>query len=288
MTESLTMAQCVTLACLLEATAPKPGNVHRGADFEDLTFTDFLVSAAVVGPCVARAETRGVGQAVLDGVRATRRYVGTNTNLGILLVLAPLAAVPRHEPLGTGLPRVLARLTPDDAARVYEAIRLASPGGLGESDRHDVHAEPPADLLDAMRFASPRDAIARQYVESFSTVLDRAAPWLIEARRRGWSLNDAIVHTHVRLLADEPDSLIRRKCGESMANTVAARARDVLRLGGPSDAPYRAALADLDFFLRCDGHRRNPGTTADLIAGALFALLREGELGGTLDEGRIT
>src|SRR5207249_11040058 len=94
---SLTIGQCATLACLLEATAPKVGNVHRGADFEDLTFTDFVVSSVAIGPAMEAAATIGVGRAVLEAVNATRACVATNTNLGMALLIAPLAAVPRSE-----------------------------------------------------------------------------------------------------------------------------------------------------------------------------------------------
>src|SRR5205085_6863187 len=95
----LSLGQCATLACLLEATAPKVGNVHRGADFENLTFTDFVVSAVAIGPAMETAKTGGVGVAILESIKATRQLVDTNTNLGMVLLLAPLAAVPRDEPL---------------------------------------------------------------------------------------------------------------------------------------------------------------------------------------------
>src|SRR5690348_1953484 len=81
------------LACLYEATAPKPGNVHPGASFADATFEDFQVSAKVIGPIMQGAQTRGVGQTILDAVSATREAVGTNTNLGMILLFAPLTAV---------------------------------------------------------------------------------------------------------------------------------------------------------------------------------------------------
>ena len=35
---------------------------------------------------------------------------------------------------------------------------------------------------------------------------------------------------------------------------------------------------EFDAWLRADGHRRNPGTTADLIAASLFAAFRDGIL----------
>jgi triphosphoribosyl-dephospho-CoA synthase len=102
--------------------------------------------------------------------------------------------------------------------------------------------------------------------------------WLEEGRARGWSLNDSIVHAHIRQLAAEADSLIARKCGQRVAEQSQAMAGGVLDSGSPGDESYHSALADFDFWLRSDGHRRNPGTTADLVAAALFVLLREGRL----------
>jgi triphosphoribosyl-dephospho-CoA synthase len=120
------------VACLWEVTACKPGNVHRRADFEDVTYLDFALSAAAIGPVLANASGRRVGATVLDCVRATRRVVASNTNLGIVLLLAPLATAPDHASLRPGLARALAGLDVEDASLVYEAIRLARPGGMGE------------------------------------------------------------------------------------------------------------------------------------------------------------
>jgi triphosphoribosyl-dephospho-CoA synthase len=276
---NLTVGQCATLACILEATIPKPGNVHRGADFEDLCLTDFLVSAVAIGPAMdAAAHATPLGQTMLRATRATRQQVTTNTNLGILLLIAPLASVPPGEPLAAGVVSVLASLTPADARDVYEAIRLAEPGGLGQVETMDVAQSPPHDLLAAMRQAAPRDLIARQYVNGFQDLFDVCAPWLREGVAAGWSLTESVIHTHVRLMERFPDTLIARKCGVEAAVAAAARAAKVLQAGGPGDPEYHAALADLDFWLRSDGQRRNPGTTADFLAGGLFVLLRNGEL----------
>jgi triphosphoribosyl-dephospho-CoA synthase len=276
---SLTIGQCATLACLLEAAAPKPGNVHRSADFEDVTFYDFIVSAVAIGPAMEQvAEDGRVGAAVLNAVRATRAIVDTNTNLGMALLLAPLAAVPRHTPLREGIGGVLASLTSQDARDVYEAIRLAQPGGLGEAEEMDVAGPPPDDLLAAMRAAAERDMIAGQYANGFQDVLEFVAPAITSGTARGWTLVDSIIHAHLRTMHAFPDSLIARKCGETVAKQAAAQAGAVLETGGPGDEAYLRAVADFDLWLRSDGHRRNPGTTADLIAAGLFVGFREGEL----------
>jgi len=267
-------AECVTLACLLEAAAPKPGNVHRGADFDDLTFHDFLVSGTVVGPILASAN-QGVGQAILNAVQATRRLVVTNSNLGMILLLGPLATVPRDAPLPEGLTNVLAGLTADDTRAIWQAINLARPGGMGRVDELDVAGPPPQNILDAMRLAAERDLIAAQYVNGYAHVLDQLVPWLVAGRRQFGSLSEAIVHAHVRFLAQFPDSLIARKAGRETAETAALGAQRVLEAGSPGEENYYLALADFDFWLRSDGRKRNPGTTADLIAAALFVLLRD-------------
>lgn len=274
----LTVGQCVTLACLLEATAAKPGNVHRGADFEDLTFTDLVVSAAAIGPAMEHARATGVGAAVLAAIQATRQLAGTNSNLGMVLLIAPLAAVPREQELHPGVANVLHSLTEIDSRRVYEAIRLAKPGGLGQVEEMDVAGDAPATLLEAMRAAADRDSVARQYANGFDDVFSYVVPWLQEGDRAGQPLTTNIVHSYVRLLAQFPDSLIARKCGENVALQASARAAKALESGGVNAEAYFLALSDLDFWLRSDGHRRNPGTTADLIAAGLFAALREGLL----------
>jgi len=272
----LSIGSCATLACLLEATAPKPGNVHRGADFADMGFTDFVVSAAAIGPVLERAAERGVGPTVLEAVRATRRLVPVNTNLGTVLLLAPLAAAPRTEPLARGVPQVLAGLTARDAEDVYAAIRLAQPAGLGTTDEMDVAGTAPPSLLAAMVAAASRDMVARQYAEGFTHVLQTVAPWIVDGCAAGWTLTDAVIHTQLRLLVAYPDSLIARKCGRQTAERAAAIAQRVLNAGEPGDEDYFAELGELDFWLRSDGHLRNPGTTADLIAAGLFVVLREG------------
>ena len=274
----LSIGQCATLACVLEATAPKVGNVHRGADFGDLSFADFLVSAVAIGPVMEQAASVGVGRTVLAAVEATRIRTGTNVNLGIALLLAPLAAIPSNASLRNGVAAVLRNLTPDDSRLVYEAIGLAQPGGLGKVATMDVAGPPPALLLDAMAAASDWDLIARQYVTGFALVLDEVAPALIRGRERGWSLTDAIIRTHVEQIARHGDSLIVRKCGPEVGERASAMARGVLVVGGPGDENYLRALSEFDFWLRSDGHRRNPGTTADLIAAGLFAALRDGLL----------
>lgn len=278
MSFQFSISQCATLACLLEVSAPKPGNVHRGADFEDCTLNDFLASAVALGPVMEESIRNPVGQTILSGIRATRAVTSANTNLGIILLLAPLAAVPREEPLNEGAQKILSELTPEDARDTYEAIRLANPGGLDPTDETvdemNTSEPPPENLLAAMKSAAHRDMVARQYAQNFHDVFQLVIPCLCNQEIS--SISERIVATQLQLMRQFPDSLIQRKCGIELANEASARANQVLLAGPVGSENYVSALADFDFWLRCDGNRRNPGTTADLIAAGLFAALRDG------------
>lgn len=276
MNQNFSIGQCATLACLWEVTIPKPGNVHRGADFEDLTFADFLASAVAIAPAINAAPQNRIGQTVLNAVRATQGVVSTNTNLGTVLLLAPLATVSTEISIETGLSAVLSDLEADDAILVYRAIQESGAGGLGSVESMDVAGEAPTDLLVGMQAAAEYDLVAQQYVNGFQQILQCVCPWIIDGINRGWNLAESVVHAHVRLMSEFPDSLIRRKCGAKVADESAVRAAGVLDAGEPRNDNYRRALNDVDFWLRADGHRRNPGTSADMIAAGLFLLIREG------------
>jgi triphosphoribosyl-dephospho-CoA synthase len=275
----LTLGGCAALACIWEATAPKPGNVYRNADFEDTSYIDFLTSAVAIAPVVDRIAKLGIGGVILAGIEATRGVIGSkNTNLGILLLIAPLAAAPKGVPLRDGIAKALAALDADDCRNVYAAIRLTQPGGLGDASEADVNADAPPTiaLVDAMRLAADRDLIARQYASNFAETFAVADAIAMHAATQ--PLGDAIVRAYIELLAAEPDSLIARKCGLAVAREVSGAAKSVLECLASGDDVYQAVLADFDFWLRSDGNRLNPGTSADIIAAALFVLLRERRL----------
>ena len=274
--DNLTLGQKVTLACMLEVSAPKPGNVHRGADFEDLTFYDFIQSAVAIGSVFERHQVLSLGQLVFAAVEATRSVVSTNTNLGLILLMAPLAKA--GTPDSEGVRAVLTELQPEDAELVYLAINSSKAGGLGDVVEMDVAERAPKSLLAAMEHASERDFIAAQYVNGFDDILSVAAPKLYQNQQAGLSQIDAIVRTHVELMSLYPDTLIARKCGDDVARESASRAGFVLEQVANGEDEYLVALAEFDFWLRADQHRRNPGTTADIIGAALLIGLIEGWL----------
>ena len=299
--EPVTVGRLATLVCLWEVMASKPGNVHRGADFEDLSFADFVTSAWAIGPVLDRIEQLGVGGTIHRAIAETRRWVDSNTNLGMMLALAPIAAAAvqieacpsspvwlaqqredRTKRLRQAVGQTLSTLTPEDSREVYRAIRLAVPGGMGKVEEHDIQSEAPASLLEAMRLAEDRDRIARLYVTDYDDLFGFALPTLeslLKDRTGSPSLGgietsvllDVIVGLHVEIMAKWPDSLIARKCGVQLAEQARQLTeRHVVSQLRFSDA-WWDAIRDLDFWLRADGHRRNPGTTADLVCATLYA-----------------
>lgn len=277
------IAWAAQLACVFEASVEKPGNVSQRLSFADARFEDFAASAVAIGPALRDAGPASVGTTIARAVTDTRRLVATNTNLGMILLLAPLAKaaalVEAGGGLRSGLHRVLTDLTVGDARLAYDAIRAARPAGMGEVEDHDVHGqEVTATLREAMDAARHRDAVAREYVTDFAITFTLGAETLQRCWLDGARFSDAVVMAFLTILADVPDTLIARKNGASTAADVSRSAAGVLAAGGSRSARGRALLADLAQRLGDDAHALNPGTTADLVAASLFVALTEGGL----------
>ena len=280
MTRRLTpplVAAAAETACLLEAHAPKPGNVSPGRERPGLTYRDFVLSAALLGGVFRRLAGRArVGALVRATIAKSRAEVRTNTHLGIVLLLAPLAkAALLRGPgdLRTRVARVLGDLDVEDARQAYAAIRLARPGGLGRVRRQDVHRAPTVTLLEAMRLAAARDAVAREYATAFEATFTLGVPAIEAARRRGASLEQAIVLAHLALLAATPDTLVERRHGAAAARRLQHEARRVLDAGGPLRPEGRRLLDRVDRRLRAARPPINPGASADVVAASLFVWL---------------
>jgi len=276
------LEKSVRNACLAEARAPKPGNVHPAASFDDLQFEDFVSSAEAIAPVIAGCYHQSIGQTILEAVRATRDVTPTNANLGIILLLAPLSKAVTLSGMNRSLLAMsLDALTVEDARLTYQAIRLAVPGGMGKESEQDIDDEPTVTLKEAMQLAAHRDSIARQYLTQMHDVTQFGPTVLrLASEEAGTSEDEAIVWCHLHFMARYPDSLISRKLGEEVARDSQERARQIISSVGETAAgattlPPRGLLehpllAEFDAWLREDGHRRNPGTSADLVAGSLF------------------
>ena len=269
----MTVSELAELACRWEATARKIGNVHPNAEFPDLKYHHFLTSARIVGACFESLKaTDSLGTWIERTVHDSFHATGTNTNLGIVLLLAPLAlAAISDRPVAA----VLQSTTIDDARAVYRAIRLVNPGGLSRSESQDVHDEPTVMLREAMAFAKHRDLIARQYADGFADVFEFGVPALRNAIHAFGCIEAAIIDCQLQWLSRFPDSLIARKHGPALAESVQNRAREIVSLGSIALPAGRAAARQLDREMRSASPRWNPGTTADLVAACLFATFRD-------------
>src|SRR5918995_902723 len=270
------VAGAAQLACVLEVGAEKPGNITPTYDFHDTSYEEMLRSAIAVGPELARAGERRVGETVLAVVEASRRVAPANTNLGIALLLAPLAkAALDGGPLRARLGATLRALDVADARAAYAAIRRSGASGLHERVEHDVRSEPAIGLRDAMAGAAQRDSVASEYVTDYALTFETGVPALVAALGDGLAVREAIVELHLRLLDRVPDTLIARKRGADAAARVSAGARGA---GGARPAGGRRTLRRFDPSLREPGNSLNPGTTADLVTATLFVALVEGNL----------
>jgi len=276
-TAQLDIATLAQLSCLLEVSAPKPGNVSPGMRFRDMSYEDFLVSALAIGPAIGEAGKVPLGITIERALAATREVTRANTNLGLVLLLTPLAAasILTAGTLRERVQRVLRATTIDDARLVYNAIRSANPGGMGKVSAEDLGEQPKVTLVKAMDLARERDSVAREYATDFEITFDCGVPALRAARQAGLGWLDAVTEAGLKLLSEVPDTLIARKAGKEVALQISAGARGVLEAGGIRSQPGRKALAEFDASLRDPQNSRNPGTTADLIAAATFVTLLE-------------
>lgn len=262
-------------ACNAELNALKPGNVHRysaGHGMEVLHFEQAAKAAA--GPIAD--PSLSVGKRILRATEASVAATGMNTNLGIVLLCAPLAKAASETTFDVGLRRrlgnILSALDEQDAEDAFEAIRIANPAGLGAVGDGDVRASSShLTLIAAMHLATERDRIANAYVNVFSDVFDFGLQTLHAARvAPDADPNLAITTLHMALLSEYPDTHIARKYNAEIASEVQHEARALRSYWFPvATAKSIAVLQDFDAKLKQS--RLNPGTTADFVVTTLFA-----------------
>lgn len=279
--EPMTVAAAIRDACITDIRAFKPGNVSLASRGHGMHADDFISSAHAMSAVIA-APAAGVGRRILRAIEATRAVVQVNTNLGIVLLCAPLAqaATARlDEPsLRLRLRAVLGELDVDDAGLAYGAIRMAEPGGLGRSDRHDVTQGPLVTLREAMDEARERDRIAYQYVTDYRDIFETGLPALRHGLARWRSREWAAVHAYLIFLARFADSHIARKHGDEVAASVSLQARDLSQALGQVGDPAREMPALEAFDRQLKARSINPGTSADLTVATLVAMDLEDSL----------
>lgn len=277
----LTPGRAATLALLLEATSdPTPGNVDRGHDHGDTALHQFVGSAVAVGPALApAAEGAPLGATVEEAAAASGRHRGGNTHFGAILLLAPLVAGAGAGDPVDGAEGAVEATTVEDAERFYAAfdhVEVALPP-IAETDvdpaldARDPRAARAAvrdrglTLADLMAAGAEDDGIAREWTEGFPATADAADrlerhhdPAAVDG------VEQAVVATHLALLADRPDGHVATVHGRDVAEQVRDRAAAVRDDDGDL-AAFDAELVERGI---------NPGTTADIVAGGLYLALR--------------
>jgi triphosphoribosyl-dephospho-CoA synthase len=299
---------CGELACLLEvAASPKPGNVHRFRDFADIRFEHFLAAAVSLGYYIEKAAYKGyqidkgtinwsdlhLGKIIKEAIFESGKFHNKgNTNLGIILLLLPMSvAAGMASSHNTGkitinllqekVEKIMQKTTIDDAIAISEAIAELSPGGLGKIERYDVTSDTYREeletdgitLLELMISCKNRDNICLELVDGYPITFNVGFPALTESYINSSSINLAVLHTFLTILANYPDSLILRKFGKAKANELSKRAAKIMTIGGVGTVEGQRELEEFDIELQEETEKINPGTTADLVASSLFIYL---------------
>jgi triphosphoribosyl-dephospho-CoA synthase len=271
-------------ACRLDVAVRKPGNVSVPSPGHGMDAALFVASAQAAAGALFRPGAR-VGARIEAAVDASWAAAGCNTNLGIVLLCAPVAAAVERFPaarsaadLRRAIGSVLGDLDVDDARAAYRAIARARPGGLGEVPEEDVHRAPGVDLRRAMALAADRDSIARQYATGYADLFELALPlWprgfpLIEGgdcSDPDAALRARVQRIYLGLLSRLPDSHIVRKHGDAVAHTV-MRAAQGWRVQSDAGVAVDAEPAFAEWDAALKAAAINPGTSADLCVATLL------------------
>ena len=260
-------------ACVRDLTALKPGNVHCYADGHDLTTEHFLASAYASSANIAHPDL-GLGERIIQSVRATQEAVATNTNLGIILLCAPIVHGFRNisqAGLRQSIQNVITESGIEDAELILNAIRIASPSGLGESAEHDVFEHAAADIQTIMKFAESRDLLARQYSSGFLDIFETGFPAIEEAQAKKFGRNEIATAVYLTYLSSFHDSHVLRQHGSNVAEEVKSVGEKLYahckRANSINDMHDELMYYDTELKRR----HINPGTSADLTVATLFA-----------------
>ena len=263
----------ITWACIQEVSAPKPGNVNCFSNGHDMSRQQFIDSAHAIAPVLSQPD-QSIGEMILNAVKATRTVVDCNTNLGIILLFAPLCkaihSCQHFEQLPVALSRTLDSLSTEDTKLAYQAIQIAQPGGLGKSKEQDIHSTPTVGLKQAMQLAKDYDSIAAQYSNNYHDIFEVGLSNLTLSINCGESIEWATAFAYLKLLSAMPDSLIYRKQGLACATTVMTRSKKIIEKIAKNQnlSEFETDITLWDTELKQNAI--NPGTTADMAAASLL------------------
>jgi len=292
------IAKIAQISSVLEVSGyPKPGNVHRTRDFQDMVFEDFIISGIVIGDTIREAASFGseinnsisfkeanVGKYILQAVKETDKWVNNNTNLGIIMLLTPIAisaAISSNmEELRENIHNIIINSTVIDAIALYEAIGIADAGGMGDTDEFSVTSEEATkeliennlNIFDVLDISSSWDSLAKELTNKMPVTFDIGHPTFLKLKKE-YSTNLATITTFLTILSNVPDTLISRKYGKKKAAEVSDLANAVLDSMDINDGlnTFNKKIKDFDNYLF--ENKLNPGTTADLTASSIMVSL---------------
>lgn len=278
------IAKIAQIASALEVSGyPKPGNVHRTRDYDDMVFEDFIISGIVIGDTIREAcsdvdvENPQLGKYILQAVAETDRWIKNNTNLGIVMMTTPIAVAAAisdsFDDIRENIKLLMGNTSVDDACDLYDAINIADAGGMGDQDEYDVASDNAKNELrengqtmyDVLKISAPWDMLAREMTSDMPAVFEIGYPTYHKLKQEK-SQNEACILTFLTILSHVPDTLISRKYGSDEALKISMMTRDVLKLKDDDD--FMDMVKQFDDYL-FDNHY-NPGTTADLTAASIF------------------
>jgi triphosphoribosyl-dephospho-CoA synthase len=292
------IARIAQIASVLEVSGhPKPGNVHRTHDFEDMVFEDFLISGIVIGDTIKKIAKHAsefkdkkdfdkinLGASIREAVLETNKWVEYNTNLGIIMLLTPIAAAAGlTEDIGDlqdNIHAIMMNSTSADAVNLYDAINIAQAGGMGEQEALDVGSEEAKmeliekeiNMFQVLDISSSWDALAYELTHKMPVTFNLGYP-TYKRLKKDYPINKATVQTFLTILSLKSDTLISRKYDETISESVRADAKIILDKGGILTHEGRTLLEKFDRYLL--DKKYNPGTTADLTASSLMIALLE-------------
>ena len=265
-------------ACMAELEALKPGNVHVFADGHGMTIQDFIKSAEVTAPVISQPGL-SVGERIFNSIEATNSAVGLNTNLGLVLLCAPLIhaflnaskdCTYDHQAFRQRLTQTLSQLSVEDGQLAAGAIVLANPAGLGNSETNDVNDLPDVSLLELMISAQDKDRIAWQYANGFTDILEFGLDLYKKAMQKWQNQAWSTTALYLGFLARQLDSHILRKYGEPMAIKIMREAQKLEALYWATENPKLVQKKLLKWDASLKAGNINPGTSADLTVATLL------------------
>jgi triphosphoribosyl-dephospho-CoA synthase len=270
------------IACCLEVSSFKPGNVHRNRDYRDIKYHHFINSGIAFGNVVYEAsqKDRDVGLYIKKAVIESKKWSPTNANLGIIMLHIPIAMASgrlesfNENKLRDNLKKIAENTTVEDALNVYDAINIAmayvnkpkkGPDVTSEEAKKEL-IEKGLTLLDVYKISAEWDNISKEWVDNFKISFE-GYNLLKKYYNELDNINLAVTKTFLNLLSKYPDTLIARKRGFETALEVSKMAEEVL------NNFTEEKVKEFDRYLSKDGNKLNPGTTADLIASSLMIFI---------------